>query len=82
MTQNRHDAAVAHSADEMIQVLGTRERSGDVDYRIGRDIHVTWKGGNSYFCHHCRGNDRYQKDDHVGCVHIQRVDRFRGENFA
>lgn len=79
---NRHDAAVQNSSDDMIQCLGTREKSGDVDYRIGRDIHVTWKGGNRYLCHHCKGDLRWQKGEHTGCVHIQRIDRFRGETFS
>lgn len=82
MTLNRHDAAVVNSSDEMIQCLGEREKSKDVDYRIGRNIHVTWKGGNRYLCHTCHSADRYQKDDHIGCVHILRVEKYRGENFA
>ncbi len=42
----------------------------------------SWRGRDRYLCHTCSGGDRYQNSEHRGCVHIQRVDRYRTENFT
>lgn len=73
-----HATEVASASDEMIREYPPRERSGYVDYAIGR-ISVTWRLGDNYLCGKCQGNDRWQNADHKGCEHIARIVRFREE---
>lgn len=75
----RHAFAVEKSGDDMIREFPPRE-SGVVDYLIGNKISVTWRGGERYLCGTCQGTNRYQTADHKGCVHIQRIVRYRAEH--
>lgn len=70
---------VLRSGDEMIRELGVREGSGIVDYAIGRKVSVSYRGGGKYLCHTCKYPENYQRHDHKGCAHIQRIQRFREE---
>ena len=65
--------------DDFIRELGTRA-SGIVDYRIGRSITVSYRGGERFLCHTCQGANRYRDKHHKGCAHCVRVARFRDEH--
>ena len=72
-----HASEIFKSPDDAIYAYPPRE-SGICDYRIGRDISVSWRGlkngpERQYLCNHCRVND---------CCHTRRVDKWRGENFG
>lgn len=67
-----HTSEIKASGDEMIRLLGTRE-SGIMDYALGNKITVSWRGGDRYLCHTCVKNR---------CVHVDRVAKWRGENFS
>jgi hypothetical protein len=68
-----------NASDEQIRVYPPRERSGYVDYAIGK-LSVTWRGGDLYMCNTCQGPDRWQNSDHRGCKHIARIVRYREEH--
>jgi hypothetical protein len=71
-----HATEVASSSDAMIREYPPREKTGYIDYGIGR-ISVTWRLGDMYMCGTCQGTDRWQSGEHKGCAHIQRIVRFR-----
>lgn len=74
-----HATEIAAAADEMIREYPAREESGYIDYAIGR-VSVCYRGGNSYLCGTCQGNDRWQNAEHKGCAHIQRIVKYREEH--
>jgi len=73
-----HATELALAPDEMVRVYPPRQ-SGYIDYGIGK-ISVCWRGGGTYLCGTCQGNDRYQTPEHKGCAHIQRIVRYRAEH--
>jgi hypothetical protein len=75
-----HATEVRDTPDEMIRVY--ERESGIVDYMIGNRVSVSWRGGESYLCGTCQGNDRWQNADHKGCAHIERIVRYRAEHPA
>jgi DNA primase catalytic subunit len=75
-----HATAVEHATDDMIRVLGTRERGVIVDYAIGNKISVSYRGEDRYLCGTCQGNNRFRAPGHPGCEHIARIRRYREEH--
>jgi hypothetical protein len=73
-----HAQAVAQAPDEMIGKYA--ENSHAVYYRIGQKITVSERTSGGWLCHTCTGHDRYELDDHKGCVHIQRVKRWAADH--
>lgn len=73
-----HEIAVEKSDDEMIRFLGERP-SGIRDYAIGRKITVSWRGGDRYLCHTCVV---VFDGERKGCVHSQRIAKYRAQNEA
>jgi hypothetical protein len=71
-------AELAAAPDEMIREYPARD-SGVIDYAIGK-VSVTWRGGESYLCGSCQGNDRWQNAEHKGCAHIARIVKYRAEH--
>lgn len=69
-----HATEVMKASDDKIERM--RETDLAVYYAIGRKITVSDRTSGSWLCHTCTGQDRYEKDDHKGCVHIQRVKRW------
>lgn len=72
-----HAIEVEHAPDETIEVTYTRA-DGVTYYRIGKNIGVSWRGkqfgeDRMYLCHRCSVNR---------CVHTERIDKYRVENFA
>ncbi|MDP9203469.1 MAG: hypothetical protein M3P26_16300 [Gemmatimonadota bacterium] len=74
-----HATEVAAASDDMIRVYPPREGSGYIDYAIGKGS-VLWRGGDSYLCGTCQGNDRWANAEHKGCAHIARIVKYREEH--
>ena len=74
-----HSTEIAASPDDAIYEYPPRE-SGKIDFRMGKNVSVTFRGGDSYICNTCSWPDNYAKGEHKGCAHILRLIRYREEH--
>lgn len=66
--------------DEHIQEYPPRERSGIIDYRIGK-ISVSYRGGENYRCGTCEWPDNYRTaEKQKCCARIKRIVQYREDH--